>query len=76
MQDPDFSLYPNADMQIDWLTSYLQVYFNEPLLDQSDSRVAILKDQVDLFAIASHLFWTFWALVQTELSEIEFDYLK
>lgn len=75
VQEPDFSLYPNDELQTDWLTSYLEEYLGESL-DQTDQRVATLKNQVNLFTIASHLCWTFWALVQTELSEIDFDYLK
>lgn len=76
VQEPDFSLYPDIGLQMDWLTLYLREYLDEPLLDQSDPRVAEIRDQVDMFTMASHLLWTFWALVQAELSEIDFDYLK
>lgn len=76
MHEPDFSSqYPNIELQMDWLTFYLEEYLNESL-DQSDQRVAVLKDQVDMFVIASHLFWTLWSLVQTEISEINFDFLR
>lgn len=75
VQEPDFSLYPDIGLQMDWLTLYLREYLDEPLLDQSDPRVAEIRDQVDMFTMASHLLWTFWALVQAELSEIDFDYL-
>lgn len=60
---------------MDWLTFYLEEYLGESL-DQSDHRVAVLKNQVDMFIIASHLMWTFWALVQSEMSEIDFDFLR
>lgn len=73
--EPDFSLYPNVELQMGWLTSYLEEYLDEPL-DQSDQRVAVLKGQVDLFVIASHLLWSLWSIVQTELSEIDFDYIR
>lgn len=75
VQEPDFSLYPNVDLQMDWLRSYLEEYIGESL-DQNDPRVAVLKDQVNMFTIASHLLWIFWSLVQTEISVIDFDYLK
>ncbi|XP_060869930.1 ethanolamine kinase isoform X2 [Metopolophium dirhodum] len=75
VQEPDFSLYPNVDLQMDWLKSYLEEYIGESL-DQDDQRVAVLKDQVNMFAIASHLLWIFWSLVQAEISVIDFDYLK
>jgi hypothetical protein len=74
--EPDFSShYPNIELQMDWLTFYLEEFLNESL-DQSDQRVAVLKDQVDKLVIASHLLWTFWALVQTEISKINFDFLR
>jgi ethanolamine kinase len=75
VQEPDFSLYPNVDLQMDWLRSYLEEYIGESL-DQNDQRVAVLKDQVNMFTIASHLLWIFWSLVQAEISVIDFDYLK
>lgn len=75
VQEPDFSLYPNADLQMDWLKSYLEEYIGESL-DQNDQRIAVLKDQVNMFTIASHLLWIFWSLVQAEISVIDFDYLK
>lgn len=75
VQEPDFSLYPNFDLQMDWLKSYLEEYTSESL-DQNDERVAALKHQVDMFTVASHLLWIFWSLVQTEISVIDFDYLK
>ncbi|VVC36186.1 Protein kinase-like domain [Cinara cedri] len=74
VQDPGFSLYPNIELQINWLTAYLEEYLDESL-DPNDQRVTVLKNQVDMFTIASHLLWTFWALVQTEFSQIDFDYL-
>lgn len=76
VQEPDFSLYPNVELQLDWLTSYLQEYLGEPQMDQNDPRVATIREQVDLFTIASHLLWIFWSLVQAELSEIDFDYIR
>lgn len=60
---------------MDWLKSYLEEYTSESL-DQNDERVAALKHQVDMFTVASHLLWIFWSLVQTEISVIDFDYLK
>ncbi|XP_025195599.1 ethanolamine kinase 1 [Melanaphis sacchari] len=75
VQEPDFSLYPDVDLQMDWLKSYLEEYTGESL-DQNDQRVAVLKHQVDMFTMASHLLWLFWSLVQAELSVINFDYLK
>ncbi|XP_026820062.1 ethanolamine kinase [Rhopalosiphum maidis] len=75
VQEPDFSLYPNVDLQMDWLKSYLEEYTGESL-DQNDQKIAVLKHQVDMFTIASHLLWIFWSLVQTEISVIDFDYLR
>lgn len=60
---------------MDWLRSYLEEYIDESL-DQNDQRVTVLKDQVNMFVIASHLLWIFWSIVQAEISVIDFDYIK
>ncbi|KAF0709724.1 hypothetical protein AaE_012788 [Aphanomyces astaci] len=41
-----------------------------------DEFVAALHDAGNLYALASHLFWGLWAVVQASNSTIEFDFLE
>ena len=68
--DGDYSLYPKKSFQLDWLETYLESS------TVSDLEVLDLFKQVQIFALAAHLFWGVWALVQAEISDIEFDYLE
>ncbi|XP_050433722.1 ethanolamine kinase 1 [Adelges cooleyi] len=74
VQQPDFSLYPGNELRTDWLRIYLEEYLGLPM-EPDDSRIGDLKDQVDLFVNLSHILWILWAIVQTEYSEIDFDYI-
>ncbi|XP_054161761.1 probable ethanolamine kinase [Oppia nitens] len=77
-------LYPNKDFQKPWLRHYLKAWFS--LKDRSLSANAIempsidievekLYNQVNQFAMAAHLVWGLWAIVQSEHSTINFDFL-
>lgn len=41
----------------------------------SDADIHQLYVQVNAFALASHFFWTIWALIQAEHSSINFDFI-
>ncbi|KAK7915510.1 hypothetical protein WMY93_011271 [Mugilogobius chulae] len=77
MAEPDFDLYPSRDMQMDWLRVYLQAYklFTNKSEEVSQQEVDTLYVQVNKFALASHFFWGFWALIQAKYSSIDFDFL-
>lgn len=87
----DYSLYPDKEFQRAWLRVYLRV-FNakshsngdrdhdvEPKEEEEEPKeeeVEKLLVLVNKFALASHFLWGTWALVQTEHSTIDFDYLE
>ncbi|XP_051957051.1 ethanolamine kinase 1-like [Xyrauchen texanus] len=77
MSEPDFNLYPSREMQLDWLHTYLQAYklFTKKGEEVSQLELETLYVQVNKFALASHFFWGFWALIQAKYSSIEFDFL-
>uniref|UniRef100_A0A8C1HM57 ethanolamine kinase n=1 Tax=Cyprinus carpio carpio TaxID=630221 RepID=A0A8C1HM57_CYPCA len=77
MSEPDFNLYPSREMQLDWLHTYLQAYKLSTKKGEEVSRheLETLYVQVNKFALASHFFWGFWALIQAKYSTIEFDFL-
>lgn len=70
VDDADFTIYPTRDEQKRWLT----FYFRTRRIDES-----IVTDDlcqlIDRFSALAHLMWGLWALVQSHLSELDFDYV-
>lgn len=71
---PDYSLYPNENLQKAWLKIYLEAY-NETN-NVSNEQVDQLYEEVDEFVLLAHFFWGCWGLIQSEHSHIDFDFLK
>lgn len=76
MQDIDYSLYPSREYQLDWLRVYLTNYHKNDDVAINDEYLNEMYVQVNQFALAAHLFWTIWALIQAEHSEIDYDFLE
>ncbi|XP_015193921.1 ethanolamine kinase 1-like isoform X1 [Lepisosteus oculatus] len=74
----DYSLYPNQDLQSDWLATYLETYKDYNGMDStvSDEEVQKLYVQVCKFSLVSHFSWGLWALLQARYSTIDFDFLR
>lgn len=70
----DYALYPSVELQMDWCRRYLAAYGQVELETVADSEVLKLYHEVQLFALASHLFWGIWSFVQAACSTIDFDY--
>jgi ethanolamine kinase len=45
-------------------------------LDVSDEELNVLYNQVNKFCLAAHFLWTVWALIQTEHSYIDYDFIS
>ncbi|MEQ2210159.1 Ethanolamine kinase 1, partial [Xenoophorus captivus] len=77
MAELDYGLYPSREMQMDWLEEYLKAYklFTKKTEEVSQRELETLYVQVNKFALASHFFWGFWALIQAKYSSIDFDFL-
>uniref|UniRef100_A0AAQ5ZKR2 ethanolamine kinase n=1 Tax=Amphiprion ocellaris TaxID=80972 RepID=A0AAQ5ZKR2_AMPOC len=77
MAELDYGLYPSQEMQMTWLRVYLQAYklFTKKTEEVSPRELETLYVQVNKFALASHFFWGFWALIQAKYSSIDFDFL-
>lgn len=73
MEDFDYSRYPMKDLQVNWITHYLTEYNGKP---PTEKEVESLFVQVNQFALLSHLVYGLWGLVQTEHSDINYDYLR
>ena len=81
--------YPSKDMQMVFLKSYLarQREIGRHQSDgaavssageskDEDAELESLYHECNAYALASHLFWGLWAVIQGRNSVVEFDYLK
>lgn len=69
----DYSLYPDKDSQYHFFRHYLSP--DNPEL-ASESELEVIYVETNCYALASHIFWAFWAIVQAKYSPINFDYLE
>ncbi|XP_076748938.1 ethanolamine kinase 1 isoform X2 [Xylocopa sonorina] len=74
IDNPDYSLYPEEQLQKAWINVYLQEYNNVNCVPESD--INLLYSQVNKFVLLSHFFWGCWGLIQSEHSTIDFDFLE
>lgn len=76
MQDINYTLYPSREFQLDWLRVYLTNYHKNDNVSITDEYVNKLYVQVNQFALASHMFWAIWGMIQAEHSEIDYDFIE
>ncbi|KRT82156.1 phosphotransferase [Oryctes borbonicus] len=74
VEEVDSSLYPNKELQMDWLRHYLNEYVGEE--NVTEFLIEKLYVEVNQFALASNMFWGIWCLIQVEYSYIDFDFVK
>ncbi|XP_058800779.1 ethanolamine kinase 1 [Phymastichus coffea] len=75
VDNPDFSLYPDIELQMHWLSIYLKAYRNTSAEIPKED-VEKLYNQVNQFVLLTHFFWGCWALIQSQYSLIDFDFLE
>lgn len=73
MNSIDYNLYPSEDFQKEWLSEYLRSLKGGEI-DQKE--LQLLYVQVNKFALASHIFWAIWGIVQSHHSTIDYNYLE
>jgi len=82
VDEPDYSLYPDQVFQMKWLRLYIieqKKYLNDLSYTNEESlkkETLQLYKKVYLFSMVPHLLWCLWALVQSNYSSINFDYIK
>lgn len=57
---------------MNWIHHYLSEYNNKPPAEKEVERLFV---EVNQLVLLSHLFWGIWSLIQTEYSDINFDFL-
>ncbi|XP_034472910.1 ethanolamine kinase [Drosophila innubila] len=73
VDEVDYTRYPKREFQLKWLRVYLESYLQRSNIQNEE--VEHLFVQVNQFALAAHIFWTVWSLLQAEHSTIDFDYV-
>ncbi|XP_061374829.1 probable ethanolamine kinase isoform X1 [Gastrolobium bilobum] len=68
----DYDLYPNMNEQYHFFRHYIQP--DRPH-EVSEKDLETLYVEANTYALASHLFWALWGLIQAKMSPIDFDYL-
>ncbi|TPX74555.1 hypothetical protein CcCBS67573_g04174 [Chytriomyces confervae] len=72
--DCEWSLYPDESFQKVWLRRYLETANGSESSPVTEEQVSMLYAEVNKYALAAHLYWGIWALVQAEISDLDFDY--
>ena len=71
----DWKLFPSKETQLKWFRSYLAGFRNCDTALISNEDIEGLYEEVRPWALLSHMWWGFWAVVQAATSPIDFDYL-
>ncbi|KAF1789598.1 Protein kinase-like domain [Phytophthora cactorum] len=77
----DLALYPSIEKQFAFFKAYMSTAAPKMLAQLEANRESkaffhALYDVVNRYALASHLFWGYWALVQAAHSKIDFDFFE
>ncbi|KAK1982579.1 choline/ethanolamine kinase [Colletotrichum cereale] len=75
--DCDYNVLPTKSQRREFIDEYVRSYFRysqgNPGVDV-EAEVRKLNDEVDLFRGVPGFYWGIWALIQSVISEIDFDY--
>ncbi|KAK9410138.1 choline kinase alpha [Crotalus adamanteus] len=74
----NFMNYPTKKQQLHFITSYLSASQSgfENLSHEDKSKIEEdMLVEVNRFALASHIFWGLWSIIQAKISSIEFGYM-
>ena len=72
----DYNLYPSTEYQKHWLRTYLSHYYNKEADKIGNDELDKWIKLANKFALASHMSWGIWALLQEHWSSIDFDFLQ
>ncbi|CAF2039128.1 unnamed protein product, partial [Rotaria magnacalcarata] len=85
----DYSLYPNAKQQMNFLTSYVDTLINNPdkhtttndshsnTVNSNPTELARqIMTEANYFALAAHFFWALWSIHMVVSTTIKFGYLE
>jgi ethanolamine kinase len=72
--DCDYTAMPTRSMRRAFLREYLRSFSTHQNTSYKEAELEALFEQVDLFRGVPGFFWGIWALIQAQISTIDFDY--
>mmetsp|Transcript_36037 Transcript_36037/g.102033 ORF Transcript_36037/g.102033 Transcript_36037/m.102033 type:complete len:356 (-) Transcript_36037:154-1221(-) len=72
--DCDYTCYPQPDVQRRFIGEYLK--HSHPGGSVPPEEVEQVYMEANVAALASHLFWGLWAILQAKFSNLDFDYIE
>ena len=71
-------MFPNREQQLNFIRSYIQEYL--VINKQSEINYETLNEEkilieANYYVLASHFFWSVWAICQAAATKIQFSYL-
>lgn len=77
--DCDYGAMPARSQRREFVTAYAHAFFDHSSGSKSahsrDEAVEELYDQVDLYRGVPGFYWGIWAIIQSQISQIDFDYV-
>ncbi|KAI1197522.1 kinase-like protein [Nemania serpens] len=80
--DCDYSVLPTRAQRLEFIQEYIRVYFSlveKPKNGKNvneEAEVQKLFAEIDMFRGVPGFYWGIWALIQSTISHIDFDYAK
>ena len=68
-------LYPDREFQLKWLIIYLEELKRDEGKEVAEEEVLLTYKIVNKFALTVRLLWGTWALVQAQVSKLDFDFI-
>lgn len=78
--DCDFSVLPTRAQRLEFIRAYIQSYFDmmpeseKPTDLNKEAEAEKLLQEVDVYRGIPGFYWGVWALIQAQISQIDFDY--
>lgn len=76
--DCEHHLLPTQPQRLDFIREYIRSYFKHLGVDKSpeeqEAETRTLFAEVDIFRGIPGFYWGIWALIQAQISQIDFDY--
>mmetsp|Transcript_9215 Transcript_9215/g.12668 ORF Transcript_9215/g.12668 Transcript_9215/m.12668 type:complete len:359 (-) Transcript_9215:47-1123(-) len=70
----DYAKYPSKEQQYIFFKQYLKAF--KKGVEPTEQELHDLYVESNQFSLTSHFFWSVWALVQAEISDIDFPYMQ
>jgi hypothetical protein len=71
----DFTLYPNKNQQINFLSSYVDAQDQSEANIDRETLINQIMKEANYFALAANFFWTLWAIHMATSTAIKFGYM-